>query len=271
MTASDWSSVAASWEAHSAGIEETSATVTEALLAAAAIAPGENVLELSAGTGHLATHLVELVGPDGSLVASDVAPEFVAVLERRLANAPTASVATIDAAAIAGPPAAHDAVVCRMGLMFVPEPVEALREIRRVLRPGGRLAATVWGTPDNNPWMVSVGFATMMTGLLNGPMPTEPGGPFSLGDPDELEKLAREAGFGDVSVEVVSYTRRYASADELFDMVRVLAPPIAAALANASPQQLAAARTTAADFITQYRCDDGSYDVPACALVLLAS
>ena len=271
MTASDWSSVAASWEARSTDIEETSAAATEAMLAAAAIAPGEDVLELSAGTGHLATQLAELVGPDGSLVASDVAPAFVAVLERRLADVPTASVATIDASTIAASPATYDAVVCRMGLMFVPEPAAALREIRRVLRPEGRLVAAVWGAPEANPWMVSVGFATMMTGLLSGPMPTEPGGPFSLGNPDELEKLAKEAGFGDVRIEVVSYSRHYASADELFDMVRVLAPPIAAALEGATPEQLATARTTAADFIAQYQGDDGSYDVPACALVLLAS
>ena len=271
MTAADWSGVAASWEAHAEDIEATSADATEALLAAAAIAPGEDVLELSAGTGHLAAHLAGLVGADGSLVASDVAPAFVAVLEQRLADVPQASVAAIDAAAIASSPASYDAVVCRMGLMFVTEPITALREIRRVLRPGGRLATAVWGAPEGNPWMVSVGFATMMTGLLSGPLPTEPGGPFSLGDPDRLEKLARDAGFADAHVEVVSYSRHYRSADELFDMVRVLAPPIAAALENATPEQLGSARVAAADFIAQYRRDDGSYEVPACALVLRAS
>ena len=140
-----------------------------------------------------------------------------------------------------------------------------------MLRPGGRLAAAVWAAPESNPWMVSVGFATMMTGLLNGPLPTEPGGPFCLGDPAELENLAHEAGFVDAKVEVVSYSRHYASAEELFDMVRVLAPPIAAALETATTDQLAAARKTAADFIAQYQREDGTYDVPACALVLHAS
>ncbi len=230
MTASDWSSVAASWEAHAEDIEATSAVATGALLAAAAIAPGEDVLELSAGTGHLAAQLAGLVGPEGSLVASDVAPAFVAVLGQRLADVPNASVATIDAAAIAAPAASCDAVVCRMGLMFVIEPIRALRESAGSCGPGvgwqplsGALRRTIPG------WPASASPPTM-TGLLSGPPPTEPGGPFSLGNPDELEKFAREAGFTDIRIEVVSYSRQYTSDDELFDMVRVLAPPIAAAL-----------------------------------------
>ena len=210
MTAADWSSVATSWESHAGDIEATSADATDALLAAAALEFNEDVLELGAGTGHLAVHLAALVGPQGTLLASDVAPAFVAVLEQRLADVPNANVATIDAAQMAVPDASYDVVVCRMGLMFVMEPTTALREIRRVLRPGGRLAAAVWGPPDGNPWMVSVGFATMMTGLLSGPLPTEAGGPFSLGDSDELEKLARDAGFAEVQVDIVSYVRRYA-------------------------------------------------------------
>ncbi|MFN2517737.1 MAG: class I SAM-dependent methyltransferase [Jatrophihabitantaceae bacterium] len=271
MTASDWSDVADAWEAHADDIEETSGVATEAMLSAAAIAPGERLLELGAGTGHLAVHLAELVGPEGRVVASDVAPAFVELLKRRLVGVPNASVERIDATAIPAESGTFDVVVCRMGLMFVPEPVQALREIRRVLRPGGRLATVVWGEPAQNPWMVSVGFSTMMAGLLSGPPPTAPGGPFSLGDPDRLEKLARDAGFTDLRVDVVSYSRHYESADEPFDMVRVLAPPIAAALQTATPEQLETVRTSAKDFIAQYRADDGTYDIPACALVLLAS
>ena len=72
-------------------------------------------------------------------------------------------------------------------------------------------------------------------------------------------------------VETTEYTRHYESAAEQFDMVRVLAPPIAAALASATPEQVAAVRQTAEELVAPYRSGDGGYDLPACALVLRAS
>lgn len=270
MEAAGWSRVAPAWEQHADDIENTSGVASEALMRAAAITEGERVLELGAGTGHLAVRLAGLVGPSGSVVASDAAPGMVDLIERRVAGLPNASAATIDATAIPDADGEYDVVVCRMGLMFVPDPVVALKEVRRVLRPGGRLAAAVWGDMARNPWMVAVGFATMMTGLMSGPPPNEPGGPFSLGDAVLLEKVARDAGFADVRVDVVEYVRHYASAAEQFDLVRVLAPPIAAALETASDEQLGAVRHSAEEFVAKYRSADGSLDLPACALVLTA-
>jgi SAM-dependent methyltransferase len=204
------------------------------------------------------------------VVATDVAPAMVDRIEKRLAGVLNASAAVVDAAAIPDHLGAFDAVVCRMGLMFVPEPAVALQEVRRVLRPGGRLAAAVWGDMSRNPWMVAVGFSAMMNGLVSGPPPNQPGGPFSLGDADLLEKLARAAGFEDVRVEAVDYVRHYSSPSEQFDMVRVLAPPIAAALETATPEQVDAVRRGAEEYLEQYRTEDGGLDLPACALVLTA-
>jgi SAM-dependent methyltransferase len=271
MTAEGWSRVARAWEAHAEGIEETNGTATALLLELAAIAPGDRVLELGAGTGHLAVHLAGLVGSEGSLVASDVAPAMVELIREKLAAVPQAGAAVVDAAEIPDPAEAYDVVVSRMGLMFVPEPLQALQEARRVLRPGGRLVAAVWAAPARNPWMTAVAMSAVMNGVLSAPPPTAPGGPFSLGDPERLEKLARDAGFVDVRVETAEFTRHYASAAEQFDMVRVLAPPIAAALEAASPEQVATVRKGAEELVAPYRSSDGGYDLPACALVLRAS
>ena len=182
--------------------------------------------------------------PDGSLLVSDVAAEMVALAAKHNENDPLVRVRRIDACDIDCDPASFDAVVIRMGLMLIANPARALDQIHRVLRPGGRLGAAVWGSPQANPWMASIGMAAMMTGLLQGPPPIAPGGPFSLHDPVELEKLVRGAGFAEVTVTTVDYVRRYRTADEHFDMVRVLAPPIAAAFARATPEQFEAARAT---------------------------
>lgn len=270
MSAAGWSQVAQAWERRASDIEKTNGDATRVLLEAAGIKPGERVLELGAGTGHLARELAELVGRDGALLATDVAPAMVELIEQKLADVPQASAAVVDAAAIAGPAEEYDVVVSRMGLMFVPEPLRALQEVRRVLRPGGRLATAVWADASRNPWMASVGFAVAVNGLQCG-LPDQPGGPFSLGDAARLESLAREAGFTEVAVEEVAFTRNYASAAEQFDMVRVLAPPIAAVLATASDEVLEAVRTVAEEALAPYACADGGYDLPACALVLRAS
>ncbi len=271
MTAEEWSRVSDAWEAHAENIEQTSGTATNVLLELAAIEPGERVLELGAGTGHFAVHLAKLVGPDGSLVASDISPAMVELIQQKLAGLPQARAEVMDAAAIPDPAEPYDAIVSRMGLMFVTEPLQAFLAIRRTLRPDGRLAAAVWAAPGRNPWMTAVGMAAVMNGVLSGPPPTSPGGPFSLGDPEQLEKLARDAGFSEVRVETTEYTRHYESAAEQFDMVRVLAPPIAAALASATSEQVEAVRRSAGEFLAPYESDAGGYDVPACALVLRAS
>ncbi len=232
---------------------------------------GERVLELGAGTGHLAVHLADLVGPEGTLVASDISPAMVDLIEEKLAGVQHATAEVIDAAAIPAPAEAYDVVVSRMGLMFVPEPLQAFLAIRRVLRPGGRLVAATWAAPGRNPWMTAVGMAAVMNGVLAGPPPTSPGGPFSLGEPELLEKMAHDAGFPDVRVDTAEFTRHYESAAEHFNMVRVLAPPIAAALESATPEQVDAVRRSAEEFLAPYVTSDGGFDVPACALVLRAS
>jgi len=167
----DWSQVASNWDRLRAEIEETSRVATEAFLDAIDLKAGERVLELGGGNGELAARLAGLVRPGGSVLASDVAPEMVEVIRARTAGDDNVTVQLIDATDIALDTASFDVVVFRMGLMLVSDPSAALQEIRRVLRPGGRLAATVWGAPQHNAWMASVGMAAMMHGLVQGPGP----------------------------------------------------------------------------------------------------
>ena len=265
----DWSEVAANWTRMSDQVEQMKAAVTERLLADAGPLAGRRVLELGAGTGSLAVRIAELVRPGGSLLASDVADGMVDAIRHTVADRPAVEVTRIDANAIPLDADSFDVVVFRMGLMLLPDPEPALTEIRRVLRADGVFAAAVWGGPQDNPWLTTVGMAAMMHGLVQGGPPVGPGGPFSLADPVDLEKRVRGAGFSDVTVSVIDAVRHFASPDEHFDTVATLSPPLAAAIAAATDVQRAMMRETVAGLTAQYRDADGLH-LPLRALVAIA-
>ena len=266
----DWSAMAPRWDTRRDDVEAMKAAVTDRLLERIAPLAGRRVLELGAGTGELAARLADAVGPDGSVLATDVASGMVELLEKRLAAYPNVSVGEVDAAAIDLEPASVDAVVFRMGLMMVVEPERALASIRRVLRPGGTFATAVWGGPHENPWMTTVGMAAMMHGLVQGGPPIGPGGPFSLADPADLEKRVRAAGFADVTVERIESTRHFASVDEHVAMVTALSPGLGDALAAATPEQLAGVRDQVAALTAQFQGPDG-LQIPTTALLCVAA
>src|SRR5882724_1299093 len=191
--AQGWSAVAEAWDANVDHVDEHSVAATAALLDHLAVRQGEAVLELAAGPGSLGATWSDLVGPMGSVVVSDIAPAMVEVARRRAAGLGNVEASVIDASAIHRPDASFDVVACRMGLMFTPAPADALAEILRVLRPGGRFAALTWGAMDRNPWMTCVGMAAMANGLVDGGPPVGPGGIFSLSDPAGLTALAKGA------------------------------------------------------------------------------
>ena len=267
-TTFDWSSVASAWDAHRNHTQDATSPVADALVASLALRPGEAVLELATGSGELARRLADLVGEAGSVLATDVAAGMVALSAATLKGLPQARTAQVDAAATGLDDGAFDAVVCCQGLMFVPRPEQALKECRRVLRPGGRLAAAVWAGPQDNPWVSSIGMAAMVHGLAGGGPPTGPGGLFSLAEPETLRSLAVKAGFHDVRVDEVAVPFDFASTDEHFEVVSSLAGPLAALIAAGTPEQRTAARATASDLVAAHRNPDGTLHLPGLALVV---
>src|SRR6478672_5068773 len=134
-----WAAVADAWEQHADFVEARGAELTRQLLAETEPKPGKHVLELASGAGDVSLAVAPLVTP-GEVVVSDVAPEMVAIAARRaeargLANV---SLRAFGAEAIDSDDATFDIVFCREGLMFAADPALAVREITRVLRPGGR-------------------------------------------------------------------------------------------------------------------------------------
>ncbi len=145
-----WSSAAPSWGEHADFVDERGAVVGQAMLAAADVRPGDDVLELGCGPGGVGFSAAEIVGADGQVVLSDVAPEMTAIAAERAARRGLSNVVAreLDMEHLDAPDSSYDKVLCREALMLVADPTAAAREALRVLRPGGRAVFAVWGRPQ---------------------------------------------------------------------------------------------------------------------------
>lgn len=229
------------------------------------------MLELAAGpgdTGFLAAHRL---GPAGLLLSTDVAPEMVEAARRRAdeLGVENAEFRVEDAAAISLDDATADGVICRFGVMLVPDPALALGEIARVLRPGGRAVLAVWAASDDNDWMTAAGRSAVELGLAERPDPKAPG-PFRLADVDELRALVTGAGLRVKSLEDIDVTWRSSSLDEWWETVRDLSRMLTTLLERLTPNETKALRQGAERRLAKYVAEDGSLEVPGLARALLA-
>lgn len=130
------------------------ADVQAELLALAALAPGERVLDVACGTGLVSLAAAQAVGPSGRVCGVDLSGAMVDAARRKTPPQPGAPMEFQrgDAEALDLPDASFDVVLCALGLMYLPDPECALREMRRVLRPGGRIAVAVWGERARCGW-----------------------------------------------------------------------------------------------------------------------
>lgn len=234
--------------------------------------PGEIVLELAAGPGDTGFIAAERLGTSGLLLSTDVAPEMVAAARRRAAELGIANVEfrVEDASAIDLPDAAVDGVLCRFGVMLVPDPGRALAEIARVLRPKGRAVLAVWATSDANDWMTAAGRSALELGLSERPDPSAPG-PFRLADSDVLRQLVRDAGLRVEALEDVPILWQAASLEEWWQAVRDQSRMLSTLLESSTPEEGAALRTGAERRLEKHVAPDGSLEVPGLARALLVT
>jgi ubiquinone/menaquinone biosynthesis C-methylase UbiE len=227
-----WEAVAPAWGAHAEFVDQRGKGLTDRLLELAAPRPGERVLELACGAGGAGLAAAALVGEAGEVVVSDVAEGMTRIADRRARDAGLANVRArvLDLEEIDEADGSFDVVLCREGLMFAVDPARALREIHRVLGTGGRLAASVWGPRDRNPWLGLVMAA--VSAEVGSPMPP-PGmpGPFALDDAGRLHGLVVDAGFAAVELSELSVPMHDASFDDWWARTSSLAGPISARLA----------------------------------------
>ncbi len=176
--------------------------------------PGHIVLELAAGPGDTGLLAAELIAPGGRLICSDAVAPMLDVARDRAAELGIANVnfRELDAEWIDLETATVDGVLCRFGYMLLADPAAALRETRRVLRPGGRLALAVWAEASTNPWLSLRTRELAGRKLIEPAVPGAPG-PFALADGDQLAALIADAGFNTIETEAIELLRRFASFD----------------------------------------------------------
>ena len=267
-----WQDVAPGWIARQELVREWGAPVSHWMVDAIHPQPGHRVLELAAGVGETGLLAAELVAPAGGVIISDQAEAMLEGARARAAELGLSNVEfqVLSAEGIDLPLASVDAVLCRWGYMLLADPLTALGETRRVLRPGGRVALAVWASVEHNPWALLPTLELIERGLLPAPAPGTPG-PFALGDPARLQELLDQAGFLEAQVEAIDLQRRHSSFGEFWESQLDLSPSLPNAVLVRPAPEIAEIRDAVAARLAPYTAADGSLTIPGRTLVAAAS
>ena len=254
-----WDNAAAGWHRHAPQIRQWLSLPTAVLIDLAGIQSGQSVLDLAAGAGDQTLDLATCVGPTGHITATDLSPAILtyAAAAARAAGHGNVTTRSADIAKLPFPDAGFDAAICRLGLMFLPDPVQGLRETLRVLKPGARFAAMVFAAPDQNPCLAIL----MQTALRHAGLPPrdpfQPGGLTSLGKPGQIEALFQQAGFRATSTTRLAAPFTLPSTADYLAFVQDAAGPILQILAPLAPEARAAAWADIAAQLEAFQTTEG--------------
>lgn len=248
-----WDQMAAAWDGDRRWVWDSSRPVGEWLVDALDPQEGETVLELAAGVGDTGLAAAARLGPEGTLISTDFSAQMVEAARRRAdeLGVSNVDVRVMDAEHMELPDASVDGVLCRWGYMLMADPAAALRETKRVLRPGGRVAFSVWGEPEANPWAsVPAGALFEHTGMQP-PGPHAPG-IFAMATEERTRALLAEAGLEPSRIERVEMEWDFATSDDHWHYVVDHAGAIAMVVRSLPEREQAAVRRLTEERVEQF-------------------
>lgn len=264
----DWSSTAQYWEKHRDVIRDMFAPVAQALIDASGIAAGiaagqpagYSVLDVASGPGEPALSIAALVGPHGRVAGVDLAPEMAEAARRAAAAQGLSHNTQFEAASaehLPFPDASFDAAVCRFGVMFFPSPVDGVREMLRVLKPGAKLAFAAWHHADVNPFLSAV--SDVIGRYFETPPPApDAADTFRFASLGKLRDVVAAAGAVDVSERLLEYRiNAPVSLDEFWTLRTEMSEKLRDMLATLSGDRLAQVKRESLDAVRKYSTGDG--------------
>ena len=257
-TRDQWEATAEAWDRWTPALQAWLGPATEVMLDLAGVGPGARVLDVAAGAGEPAITAAKRVAPTGSVLAIDLSPTILTYAERAARAQGVTNLATrpMDGEHLALPDGTFDVVLSRVGLIYFPDRGRALSEIRRVLAPGGRVAALVYSTPERNRFFSIPISVIRRRAQLPPPAPGQPG-PFSLGGPGVLEEAYRQAGFRTIETRIVEAPLRTASVAEYLRFAQESFGALHQMLAGLSEDEQAAAWDEIEGELRQFEGPDG--------------
>ena len=261
-----WNTFSSGWKKQDDFVFEWLRTVGAKLIEQAGVRDGYVVLDAATGTGEPGLSAAALVG-SGRVIGTDISEQMVAIAsakarDKRISNY-EAQVANESALPFSD--GYFDAVECRFGVMYFPEPAVGVRELVRVLKPGRQIALAAWAEPGKNPWATTASRVVNELLALPAPPPDAPG-IFRHAAPGALSSLLEQSGLHDIEVAEVTGEVTFESAEGYWEFITDVVAPIATALKNADAGQREAVKRAVLDAAAQ-NARDGRIPLAWSALI----